>query len=186
MVGAGPSGLILTLLLARRGIECTLLDAGDSPDERPRATHYEQAAIQVLRRAGILEDLRSHGYIPGNICWRKLDHSMVAEMRDSSQVSNPDSTTILPLGSLVKILVKHVQTYDNIALHWGHSVTDIGQDNRSAYVGGTQSDGTAFRFEGDFVCGTDGGRSTVRKSLFGRRFEGFSWERQLIATNVSL
>lgn len=186
IVGAGPSGLLLSLQLARAGISCTLLDSGSSVDERPRAAHYGPAAIKELRRAGVLEDIRDQGFIPGNIYWRKLDHSIIAEMRDSSQPNIPDAMTVLPLGDLGKILVKHTENYPNLEVLWSHSVDSISQDESSATASGTRSDGTKFSYSAEYLVGTDGGQSTVRKSLFGRNFEGFSWERQLIATNVYL
>lgn len=184
-MGAGPSGLLLTIQLARGGIDVTLLDAGHDVDERPRAAHYMPCAVAELRKAGVLDDVRAKGLIPGNICWRKLDHSIVAEMRDSSQVNNPDALTVLPLGDLDRILQKHAESYSNVQIYFDHTVQTVEQNETSASVSGTKAEGTSFKFEGDYVCGTDGGQSTIRKNLFGRRFDGFSWDRQLIATNVS-
>lgn len=184
MVGAGPSGLILSLQLARSGIRCTLLDAENAVDERPRAAHYMPCAVQEMRRAGVLDDVRAQGIIPGNICWRRLDHSIVAEMKDSSQRNNPDALTVLPLGDLGKLLVKHAQQYTNLTIWWNHKVEGLKQDEKGATVSGKRSDGTVFEVECDYVCGTDGGNSTVRKLLFGNKFEGKTWDTQIIATNV--
>ena len=186
MVGAGPSGLILALQLARAGIRCTLLDAGHAVDERPRAAHYMPCAILEMRRAGVLDDVRAQGIIPGNICWRKLDHSIVAEMKDSSQINNPDALTVLPLGDLGKLLVKHAGNYANLEINWDHTVDQLEQDTQGVTVRGKRSDGTAFEYTGDYCCGTDGGNSMIRKLLFGNRFDGKTWDTQIIATNASV
>lgn len=185
MVGAGPSGLILALQLARTGIKCTLLDAGRTVDERPRAAHYMPCAIQEMRRAGVLDDVRAQGIIPGNICWRRLDHSIVAEMKDSSQVHNPDALTVLPLGDLGKLLVQHAEKYTNLEILWDHTVDHLEQNAQNVTIRGQRSDKTSFRYTGDYCCGTDGGNSTIRKLLFGNRFDGKTWDTQIIATNAS-
>lgn len=39
--------------------------------------------------------------------------------------------------------------------------------------------------EGCIVVGADGANSAVRKGLFGDEFPGFTWDRTIIATNVS-
>lgn len=184
VVGAGPSGLILALQLGRAGVRCTLLDAGKAVDERPRAAHYMPCAVREMRRAGVLDDVRAQGLIPGNICWRRLDHSIICEMKDSSQVNNPDALTVLPLGDLGKLLVKHAETYPHLTIHWDHKVEALEQDDQKVTVSGTMSDGTPFQYAGDYACGCDGGQSAVRKLLFGKKFDGHTWPTQIIATNV--
>jgi len=186
VVGAGPSGLILALQLARAGVQCTLLDSGHGVDERPRAAHYMPCAVQEMRRAGVLDDVRAQGLIPGDICWRKLDHSIIARMKDSSQVNNPDALTVLPLGDLGKILVNHCEKYPNITLLWDHSVDKFEQNATSVTLFGKKSGGQKFELKGDYLCGTDGGNSTIRKLLFGSEFRGHSWPVQIIATNVGI
>lgn len=141
-------------------------------------------AVAEMRKAGVLDDVRAQGIIPGNICWRKLDHSILAEMRDSSQRDNPDALTVLPLGDLGKLLVEHAGRYPNLTIHWGHKVETFEEAARSVVVQGTKSNGEAFEYSGDYLCGTDGGNSTIRKLLFGNKFEGKTWQTQIIATNV--
>lgn len=48
VVGAGPAGLLLALLLARRGIFVEVLDAAEKLDARPRALIYGIAAAQYV------------------------------------------------------------------------------------------------------------------------------------------
>lgn len=186
IVGAGPSGLILALQLGRAGINCTLLDAGKTVDDRPRAAHYMPCAVREMRRAGVLDDVRKQGLIPGNICWRRLDHSVIAEMKDSSQVNNPDALTVLPLGDLGKLLVKHAESYPNLRIEWDHKVDSFEQNDDQVTVSGKTSDNKSFQYTGDYLCGCDGGQSVVRKLLFGKRFDGHTWPTQIIATNVSI
>ena len=46
IVGAGPAGLLLALILARAGITVDVLEANEKLDDRPRALLYGPAAAQ--------------------------------------------------------------------------------------------------------------------------------------------
>lgn len=55
IVGAGPAGLLLALLLSKHGIPVTIIEMSHQLDQQPRAAHYGPAAIPDLKRAGILD-----------------------------------------------------------------------------------------------------------------------------------
>ncbi|KKY27067.1 hypothetical protein UCRPC4_g01292 [Phaeomoniella chlamydospora] len=171
-------------MLGRAGIRVTLLDGADTIDDRPRAAHYAPCAIRELARAGVLDDIRSQGFIPGDMCWRKLDGSLIVQLNDSSQKSNPEALTVLHIADLLTVLVKHIHDTPNIQVKWKHTVTGVVQDANSVTAHIQLADGSHAEEKGDYLCGCDGGSSRVRKSLFGGSFEGFTWNAQLIATNV--
>ncbi|KAK7897644.1 hypothetical protein LTR67_004274 [Exophiala xenobiotica] len=58
IVGAGPAGLLLALLLSQHGIPSLVLEAWDRLDKRLRASQYGVPATKIFRRAGILDDIR--------------------------------------------------------------------------------------------------------------------------------
>lgn len=63
---------------------------------------------------------------------------------------------------------------------------EVGQDDDMAWIVTDDVEKNGKRMEGDIVIGCDGGQSTVRRSLFGKEFPGFTWPMQLIANNVSV
>jgi 2-polyprenyl-6-methoxyphenol hydroxylase-like FAD-dependent oxidoreductase len=184
-VGAGPTGFSLSLVLARAGIEVTLLDKGPTVDDQPRAAHHAAPGIQILRRSGVLEDVRSAGFLPKTMSWRKVDGTPIVSIEDVAQWKSPDAMTVLPLGMLGQVMLFHSKKYSNLSLKWSHQVLDVGQDENSAWVIAKNEEGIEKKISGDFICGCDGGTSQVRKSLFGREgFKGKTWDFQLVATNV--
>lgn len=191
VVGAGPSGLVLALLLAKANIKTTLLDSASTVDDRPRAAHYAPSAIQVLSRASVLEDIRRDGLIPRDMTWRKVTGEKITSIKDVAQPWNPDALTVLPLNMLGVVLLAHCEKEKNIKVRWNTRVVTVGTDEKKgkgfvvAEVGVEGGSKQEERFECDYVCGCDGGNSQVRRTLFGNDFPGKTWDAQIIATNVS-
>jgi 2-polyprenyl-6-methoxyphenol hydroxylase-like FAD-dependent oxidoreductase len=179
--------LVLTLLLAKAGIKVTLLDAASTLDDRPRAAHYAPSAIRVLRKAGVLDDVRRDGFIPRDIAWRKIDGTPIVTFKDASQPNIPDALTILPLHMLGNVLLSHAEKDSNVTIYWNHKVVDVGSDNNFAWAKTRSDDGAEKTWEADYLCGCDGGTSQVRRSLFGEKnFPGKTWDAQIVATNLGL
>jgi 2-polyprenyl-6-methoxyphenol hydroxylase-like FAD-dependent oxidoreductase len=184
-VGAGPSGLLLALMLAKQGITVQVLEATDKLDDQPRATHYSPPAVYELRRAGVLDDVLAAGFVPGGVCWRKLDGTLLAEI-DATLVPEeyPDKMVCLPLNHLGKILAEHLDRQSTAEVKYGHKVVKLHQTDGSASVEVETKSGT-ITLTADFIVGCDGANSQIRRALFGDwEFPGKTWDRQIVATNV--
>ncbi|KAI1811295.1 FAD binding domain-containing protein [Poronia punctata] len=184
IVGAGPSGLLLALLLSQHGIPVEVFEASDeSHDKQPRAAIYGSAAIPELRRAGIIDEIRSRGMTPTTMSWRRWDdHSVIATIDTS--VMNKDGEeedlrlACLPLDKLCQLMLERFEG----KIYWRHKVVGAGQDKEQerAWID-VEGEG---RFYGDYVVGCDGASSRVRKSLFGDEFPGWTWDTTIVATNA--
>ncbi|KAK7748651.1 hypothetical protein SLS53_000672 [Cytospora paraplurivora] len=187
IVGAGPSGLLLALLLSKHGIPVTVVEMSDQLDQNPRAAHYGPPAIPDLQRAGILDDLRTKGLSLSTMCWRRSeDHSYIAgfDMQVLSDVDGNDWRTVsYPLQDLDQLMLDHFVDKYNGDIRWLHKVLDVGQDAEKAWVDVETPEGKE-RIEADYIVGCDGANSAVRRSLFGSEFPGFTWDAQIIATNT--
>jgi hypothetical protein len=184
IVGVGPAGLLLCLLLAKRGISVTMLEMSDKLDENPRATHYGPPAMYELNRAGVGDDVRAKGFIPRVVCWRKIDGTMLAGIDGSVMDGDPDRMVCLPLNKLGTILYEHVSRQPTAKILFKHKVTATGQDDDKAWVDVQSPDGQS-RMDADYIIGCDGANSQIRRSLFGDwNFPGRTWDEQIVATNV--
>jgi 2-polyprenyl-6-methoxyphenol hydroxylase-like FAD-dependent oxidoreductase len=188
IVGAGPSGLLLGLLLSRAGITVDLVEMAHSLDANPRAAHYSAPAVYELHRAGVLDEVREKGFMPDGVSWRKLDEQKTVLCKISNRNSGIDPLyrmVCLPLHRLGKVFEEHLAKQPTARILYGHRVVDQGQDEGKAWVEVEVDDGSRKKLTADYVVGCDGANSKVRRLLFGdTTFPGFTWDRQIVATNM--
>ena len=194
IVGAGPSGLLLALLLAqlKPRPEITLLDAAPTLNTAPRATHYGPPAIKMLRKAGVLAKVREGGYLPKRICWRKLDGTRITGL-DRSLLHDDgldgDGLTVMPVGELCGLFERELAKR-GVKVCWNSKVTAItsGLEEHDTIASvEAEEDCQVKIFSADYIVGCDGGNSQMRRLMFGKRnFPGFSWDEQVVATNTQI
>ncbi|KAL4929441.1 FAD-dependent oxidoreductase [Aspergillus undulatus] len=186
IVGAGPSGLLLGLLLSNAGIAVDLLDAESTVSDQPRAAHYASPAAYELDRAGVLDDVKARGFTFKTMAWRKPGTSFVAGTTTEHLPDDyPHKMVVLPLDQLGGLLVEHIGRQEMASVKWNHRVVKVGQEQEGdcAWVDVETPDGMK-RLTADYVVGCDGASSTVRRELFGPEYPGETLNAQIIATNV--
>ncbi|KAJ4414865.1 hypothetical protein N0V82_007658 [Gnomoniopsis sp. IMI 355080] len=184
IVGAGPAGLIIALMLAQRGIRATVLEKSDDIDHNPRASFYSAPVIHDLRRAGLMEDIMKKAFVPDGVSWRIMGEPF-QEVCKLPADNPPGRETIisLPLDELLPIMSAHLAKCPAGTVLFEHEVLGIGQDQGKAWVDVKTPEGEK-RMEADYVVGCDGANSKIRRELFGDSFPGFTWDKQIVATNV--
>ena len=70
IVGAGPAGLVLSHLLAARGIGCVVLEVHDRQyvEHRVRAGVLEHPTVDLLRSLGVADRLDREGFGASRAC----------------------------------------------------------------------------------------------------------------------
>jgi 3-(3-hydroxy-phenyl)propionate hydroxylase len=186
VVGAGPVGAVLALSAAQRGLEVTLIEAETVIDDSPRAATVHPSTLEILGDLGLMDDVLDQGLVaryfdhwdrPSRTLIARLDHDLLRDVTRYPYVVQIEQH------KLVRMVLDRLATFDTVEVHLGTTVTGIEQD-ASGVVVAAERDGERERFTGDYVIGTDGGRSTVRKSQ-AIEFEGYTWpERFLVLTTA--
>ena len=113
IVGAGPVGLFVALMIAKAGIKCILLEALGEIIQSPRAMAYGPAAVQELERAGVAQECREIGMEPSDyeftLRWITLDNKLVADL--SSQVNGGISPVLCGQHQVAGVILKHLQKF---------------------------------------------------------------------------
>jgi 3-(3-hydroxy-phenyl)propionate hydroxylase len=186
VVGAGPVGAVLALAAARQGLEVTLLEAGTAVDESPRAATLHPSTLEMLGELGLMDEVVERGLVARYFDhWDRPSHSLIARLDHGllADVTPYPFVVQLEQHKLQRMALARLAGYDTVDIHLGATVTGIDQDATGVVVT-AERDGETERFTGDYAVGTDGGRSTVRKSQ-GIAFDGYTWpERFLVLTTT--
>jgi 2-polyprenyl-6-methoxyphenol hydroxylase-like FAD-dependent oxidoreductase len=183
IVGAGPVGLVIALMVAREGISVTILEANPEVIQSPRAMAYGPAAVVELERLGIAQECRDIGMSPEDydvdIRWITIDNEIVAKANRPRGALPP---VICGQHKVAEVILKHLSKHSNAKILWNHKVVGIDDRGDSVTAICETTEGEA-RITGRYLVGSDGARSTVRK-LIGCTFDGFTYDKMVVATNV--
>jgi len=163
IVGAGPAGLTLALLLQQAGIECVVLESRDRAyvEKRARAGLLEQNTVDLLHELGVGDRLAREG----------LDHTGVY-LHFQEQVLHVDMLRLT--GRKITIYGQQEVVKDEIAalldrgvpVHFEAAVESVDPE-RGAIVWSGEP------IECDFVAGCDGFHGVCRAALPNRTEHDF-------------
>lgn len=177
VVGAGPVGLCLSLLLGRLGVPTLLLEAGERLGDRAgsRAICIQRDILEILERVGCGRRAVEEGVVvrQGRTYFgaRELFTTRLKDDRSSPfppYISFPQSVLE---ARLVEVLERGALA-GSCEIRWSHRVDAVEQDAHGVRVTATGPDGPVT-LRGRYVVGCDGGRSTVRTNA-AIAFEGHS------------
>lgn len=185
VVGAGPVGLLTALGLARQGIAVTVLDSEPEVVRSPRAAVYFHTTISILKKLGLADEAHDIGLSSTEfrMHWLETGEVMASDMRDALEPGQEfDHNLHFGQHILAELVMRHLAQLPDTEVLWNHTVKALAQTDGEVRVAADTDEGEVV-FEADWVIGTDGARSTVRK-LVGLPFEGFTWPDRFVATNI--
>ncbi|MFI9407699.1 FAD-dependent monooxygenase [Nocardia sp. NPDC052316] len=188
VVGAGPTGLTLGCDLARRGIECLVVDKAAALFAGSRGKGLQPRTLEVFDDLGVLDAVLAAGapfpsfrmYAGTQVRWTRTLHDMlgIAPLDRGRGVPYPDAW-LLPQWRTDEVLRDRLLELGG-RIEMGTELVDFDQDD-AGVTATLRRDGVLERVRARYLVGADGGGSFVRKTL-GVGFEGetFETERTLI------
>lgn len=161
VVGAGPAGLVLALLLLESGIRCIVLECLDEEmfqDRRAGAGLIEHRTVQLLETHGLAEPILAQGGV-NNACEFRFEGQ--AFVLEYGQLTGGRGHFIYAQHELVAALTRRFLAAGG-EIRFGIRVTGVEQRDEGTIVSGvTEPDGEPVRVECEFVAGCDGARSVL-------------------------
>ena len=164
IVGGGPAGLCLALLLLKSGVRVTLLEKSGSLDNRDyRGEILQPGGLELLDRLGVLEPARARGGYEHER-FRVVDRGRVLLDADYRRLPAPYNLLLsLPQPHLLGALLDACLGHEGFVHLPGTRVTALlREDSR---IAGVRADGPGggYEIEAHCVVGADGRYSKVRR-----------------------
>jgi 2-polyprenyl-6-methoxyphenol hydroxylase-like FAD-dependent oxidoreductase len=173
VVGAGPTGLTLACELAACGATVRIVDRDPEPSRHSKALGVHARTLELLARHGL-----DAGMVDCGIALRagvaRLDGRAVAHIRIGDSGTPFPFILSLPQSETERLLVTRLEA---LGIQVERPVEAVALEERSEGWAVTLrfSNGSEERMDVPWVCGCDGARSFVRRSL-GFAFEGERYE----------
>jgi len=147
---------------------------------------YHWAVLDGLERLGLLGDMEREGFRLHQMCYRVLKTGEIIKLDLGAMIGHTTHpyTVVLGQDQLAEIALKKLQAHPNVQIEWSAEALTIHHDDNSVSVRTRHVDDT-LTYTADWLIGTDGARSIVRKSI-DVDFEGITWPEQFVATNVRI
>lgn len=183
IVGAGLCGSLLALRLAQRGHQIILVEKradlrkNELPAGRSINLAFSNRGAKAMKMAGILN---------------KVDKLLIPMYGRMIHEEGGDNTFFpysglkeefinsVPRTGLNALLLDEAEKMENVHLYFNHECIAVNLDKAEATFkrNDTQEE---IQFSGDFIIGTDGAGSTVRKSMFLKPDLIFNYSQQYLS-----
>ncbi len=184
IAGAGPTGLMCALALARRGVPVVVCEAEPNLTHDLRAGSFHPPTQEMMAPYGITERMHQHGLQVRRWQIRSRRGGLVAEFDLGLLAGATPYPYRLHLEQhrLTPIQLDVLRKEASAEVHFRHRITGYEQKDASVLVH-FESEGIPGKLEASWLIGADGGRSTIRK-LLAVEFEGFTWPEQFLVVST--
>jgi 2-polyprenyl-6-methoxyphenol hydroxylase-like FAD-dependent oxidoreductase len=185
IVGGGPVGFCLALLLGQQGLAVRVIEKAGAIDEDLRASTFHPPTLDMLTPSGVTDELIASGLIcpTWQIRLHPSGERAVFDLSVLSDVTAHPYRLQCEQWKLARALHKRAAALPNVQVMFDSEAETIVQDDTGVAVTVKTPDGVKT-FRAAYVAGCDGARSTVRASAK-LDFEGVTYpETTLLATTV--
>ena len=167
IVGGGPTGLALAILLAQRGRSVVVLERFPAPYPLPRAVHFDHEVARILQSAGVARELAGFTEPAPIYEWRNAKGEVLLRFgreREAGLSGWPDSN-MCHQPRLEGALERRARSLPGVRILRGfdaHALHDAGD---SVHVAARGERGERIDVRARYAVGCDGANSFVRGAI---------------------
>jgi 2-polyprenyl-6-methoxyphenol hydroxylase-like FAD-dependent oxidoreductase len=186
VVGAGPTGLLLAVILAKLGIDAAIVDSKSGPTRESRALVLQARTMEILDQLDMVDPVLAETVTvtaasPG---FERTSFGRVPIGRIGAEVSPFPGLHVLEQSKTERILVDQLERLGGSVL-WNHRLAGLADQDANGMGVEAVLDGPEgrIRMSAAYCVGADGASSMVRK-LRGIPFEGITNEHTFYVSDA--
>jgi len=175
IVGYGPTGQLLALMLGRKGHSVVVVDRWPDLYPLPRAVHFDDETARILQSAGAMDAIAPITEPADTYQWRNAAGDILIEFDwRGLGLSGWPASNMFSQPQLERILDAKVKAQPTVSVLQGWSATSLSQDAEGAHIeiergelrdGQWVANGGRDTLHARYVVGADGANSFVRRAL---------------------
>ncbi|MFC8228860.1 bifunctional 3-(3-hydroxy-phenyl)propionate/3-hydroxycinnamic acid hydroxylase [Streptomyces sp. NPDC057287] len=166
IVGFGPVGQMLALLLGRAGHDVIALERWPEPYDLPRAVHFDHEIGRIFQSAGVADEVRAvTSPVPDHYEWRNAAGEPLVRIDWSGKgPSGWPTASFFSQPQLEAALAAAAESQATVTVRRGCGVTglQLGDESVSLTTSGAEGAG---QIRARYVIGADGANSFVRSGM---------------------
>jgi 3-(3-hydroxy-phenyl)propionate hydroxylase len=183
IVGAGPAGLAVAVILAQAGVPSLIFEAEEKLPRDLRAGSFHPPTLELLDTIGIAQDFLALGIRVPRWQIRGRAEGVIVEwdlslLADETRYPFRFHCEQFKLTPLLKARLEALGG----SVTFAHRFIDATQDE-SGVTARFETPGGIATARGSYLIGADGARSAVRH-LMGVAFEGFTWPERFLVIGI--
>ncbi len=184
IVGAGPTGLVLALWLAKLGVKVRIIDKTAEPGTTSRALAVQVRTLELYRQLDLAAAVVARGHkVPAVNLWVKGASAARLSFENIGAGLTPDPfMLIFPQDQHERLLIERLQALGVTIERRTELIGFADREDRVvAHLRGP--DGQAHDCEAKYIAGCDGARSVVRETI-GTGFPGGTYRQIFYVADV--
>ncbi|MFI5315778.1 MAG: bifunctional 3-(3-hydroxy-phenyl)propionate/3-hydroxycinnamic acid hydroxylase [Myxococcota bacterium] len=167
IVGYGPTGQMLAILLAQRGWRVTVLERWPNAYPLPRAVHFDHEIGRILQAAGVADELRGLAEPCRDYEWRNAAGETLLRFGPESEISLSGwpEANLIHQPDLEGVLDRRARSFRSVSVRRGFEVFEIKPRGERVRVRARDASGQLCDVDARFAVGCDGANSFVRRAL---------------------
>ncbi len=184
IVGAGPTGLVLALWLAKQGVKARVIDKTDAPGTTSRALAVQARTLELYRQLDLTDTVLAQGHkVPAVNLWVKGERATRLPFETVGHDLTPYSfLQIFPQDQHERLLIERLQSF-GVSVERRTELTGFRDEGNRVLARLRGSDGQESQCEAAFIAGCDGARSTVRE-VIGTGYPGGTYRQLFYVADV--
>src|SRR6266436_6687409 len=184
IIGAGPTGLVLALWLARLGVRARIIDKTAEPGTTSRALAVQARTLELYRQLDLTEAVVARGHrVPAVNLWvRGEPAAHLLFERIGSDLTPYPFLHIFPQDQHERLLIERLQAL-GVAVERQTELISFANGENAITARLSGPDGQEVDCEAKYIAGCDGARSIVRDTI-GTGFPGGTYRQIFYVADV--